>query len=140
MLKIKHVPEQLFDMAAFPIIMTLMLTYLFGGALAGSTGEYPQFFLPGIMVTSVIMITMYTGVGLNTDIEKGFLGGSGSTNTVSLLTVTGGAVDGRRSYDPAAPQHTAATVRLLVAGPSADRRVALSASSVNRGPLRPSWR
>jgi ABC-2 type transport system permease protein len=71
MLKIKHVPEQLFDVTAFPIIMTLMFTYLFGGALAGSTGEYLQFFLPGVMVTSVVMITMYTGVGLNTDIEKG---------------------------------------------------------------------
>jgi ABC-2 type transport system permease protein len=70
-LKIKHVPEQLFDVTAFPIIMTLMFTYLFGGALAGSTDEYLQFFLPGIMVTSVVMITMYTGVGLNTDIEKG---------------------------------------------------------------------
>jgi ABC-2 type transport system permease protein len=71
MLKIKHVPEQLFDVTAFPIIMTLMFTYLFGGALAGSTTEYLQFLLPGIMVTSVVMITMYTGVGLNTDIEKG---------------------------------------------------------------------
>jgi len=71
MLKIKHVPEQLFDVTAFPIIMTLMFTYLFGGALAGSPGAYLQFFLPGIMVTSVVMITMYTGVGLNTDIEKG---------------------------------------------------------------------
>lgn len=71
LLKIKHVPEQLFDVTAFPIIMTLMFTYLFGGALAGSTTEYLQFFLPGIMVTSVVMITMYTGTGLNTDIEKG---------------------------------------------------------------------
>jgi ABC-2 type transport system permease protein len=71
MLRIKHVPEQLFDVTAFPIIMTLMFTYLFGGALAGSTREYLQFLLPGIMVTSVLMITMYTGVGLNTDIEKG---------------------------------------------------------------------
>ncbi len=71
MLKIKHVPEQLFDVTAFPLIMTLMFTYLFGGALAGSATEYLQFLLPGIMVTSVVMITMYTGVGLNTDIEKG---------------------------------------------------------------------
>jgi ABC-2 type transport system permease protein len=70
-LKIKHVPEQLFDVTAFPIIMVLMFTYLFGGALAGSTDEYVQFLLPGIMVTSVVMITMYTGVGVNTDIEKG---------------------------------------------------------------------
>ena len=71
MLKIKHVPEQLFDVTAFPTIMTLLFTYLFGGALAGSTGQYLQFLLPGIMVTSVVMITMYTGVGINTDITKG---------------------------------------------------------------------
>ena len=33
--------------------------------------DYLQFFLPGILVSSIAMITMYTGVGLNTDIEKG---------------------------------------------------------------------
>ncbi|MFI9170666.1 ABC transporter permease [Streptomyces lincolnensis] len=70
-LKIKHVPEQLFDVTAFPIMMVLMYTYLFGGALAGSPKEYIQFLLPGIMVMSVVMITMYTGVSVNTDIEKG---------------------------------------------------------------------
>ena len=71
MLKIKHVPEQLFDVTAFPIMMVLMYTYLFGGALAGSPQEYIQFLLPGILVMSVVMITMYTGVSVNTDIEKG---------------------------------------------------------------------
>lgn len=70
-LKIKHVPEQLFDVTAFPLMMTLLFTYLFGGALAGSPTEYLQFLLPGIMVTSVVMITMYTGMEVNKDIEKG---------------------------------------------------------------------
>lgn len=70
-LKIKHVPEQLFDVTAFPIMMVLMYTYLFGGALAGSTTDYLQFVLPGILVMSVVMITMYTGISVNTDIEKG---------------------------------------------------------------------
>ena len=36
MLKIKHVPMQLFDVTAFPIMFVLLYTYLFGGALAGS--------------------------------------------------------------------------------------------------------
>ncbi|MFE5186745.1 ABC transporter permease [Streptomyces sp. NPDC056628] len=70
-LKIKHVPEQLFDVTAFPIMLVLMYTYLFGGALAGSPTAYIQFLLPGILVMSVVMITMYTGVSVNTDIEKG---------------------------------------------------------------------
>jgi ABC-2 type transport system permease protein len=71
LLKIKHVPEQLFDVTAFPIMFTLMFTYLFGGALAGSTREYLQFLLPGILAQTVVFITMYTGVTLNTDIQKG---------------------------------------------------------------------
>jgi ABC-2 type transport system permease protein len=71
MLKIKHVPFQLFDVTAFPLMMTLMFTYLFGGALAGSPREYVQFLLPGIVVQTIIFITVYTGVGLNSDISKG---------------------------------------------------------------------
>ena len=71
MLKITHVPMQLFDVTAFPIMFTLLFTYLFGGALAGSPGEYLQYLLPGILVMTVTMITMYTGMALNTDITKG---------------------------------------------------------------------
>jgi ABC-2 type transport system permease protein len=52
-------------------MFTLMFTYLFGGALAGSTQEYIQFLLPGILVQTVIFITIYTGMGLNADISKG---------------------------------------------------------------------
>jgi ABC-2 type transport system permease protein len=71
MLKIKHVPFQLFDVTAFPLMMTLMFTYLFGGALAGSPREYIQYLLPGMVVQAIVFITVYTGVGLNTDISKG---------------------------------------------------------------------
>jgi ABC-2 type transport system permease protein len=71
MLKIKHVPEQLFDVTAFPIMFLLMFTYLFGGALAGSPSVYLQEVLPGILVMTVTFITMYTGLTLNRDIEKG---------------------------------------------------------------------
>ncbi|MCK9928082.1 ABC transporter permease [Frankia sp. Mgl5] len=71
LLKIRHVPEQLFDVTVFPIMLTLMFTYLFGGAFAGSTQEYVQFLLPGILVQAIAMITVYTGVTVNTDITKG---------------------------------------------------------------------
>jgi ABC-2 type transport system permease protein len=71
MLKIKHVPEQLFDVTAFPIMFLLMFTYLFGGAVAGSTGAYLQQVLPGILVMTVTWITMYTGLTLNRDIQRG---------------------------------------------------------------------
>lgn len=71
MLKIKHVPMQLFDVTMFPIMFVLLFTYLFGGALADSPREYLQDLLPGILVMTVTMITMYTGMALNTDIGKG---------------------------------------------------------------------
>ena len=71
LLKIRHVPEQLFDVIAIPVVFTLMFTYLFGGALAGSTHRYLQFILPGTLVMAVLLVSMYAGVGLNTDISKG---------------------------------------------------------------------
>jgi len=70
-LKIKHVPFQLFDVTVFPIMMTLMFTFLFGGALAGSIEAYVQYLLPGIIVQTLVFVTVYTGVGLNGDIAKG---------------------------------------------------------------------
>jgi daunorubicin/doxorubicin transport system permease protein len=71
MLKIKHVPFQLFDVTVTPIMFTLLFTYIFGGALAGTPREYIQYLLPGVLVQTVVFITVYTGVGLNTDIHKG---------------------------------------------------------------------
>lgn len=71
MLKIKHVPEQLLDVTITPVMFLLMFTYLFGGAIAGSTGEYLDYVLPGLLVMSVVFTTVYSGVSLNTDLTKG---------------------------------------------------------------------
>ena len=70
-LKVKHVPEQVADVIGIPVIFTLMFTYLFGGALAGSTHAYLQFLLPGTLVMAAVLLTVYTGVTLSTDIATG---------------------------------------------------------------------
>jgi ABC-2 type transport system permease protein len=70
-LKFKHVPEQLFDLVMTPIMFTLLFTFVFGGALAGSPSEYLQFFLPGILVQTVVFNSVYSGMGLSTDLDKG---------------------------------------------------------------------
>ncbi|MFF6905491.1 ABC transporter permease [Streptomyces sp. NPDC012389] len=67
----KHFPVQLIDIVLMPLIFLLMFTYLFGGAFADSTEEYLQFYLPGVAVQAVVMMTVYTGTSLNTDIHKG---------------------------------------------------------------------
>jgi ABC-2 type transport system permease protein len=71
MLKIKHVPEQLLDVTITPVLFLLMFTYLFGGAVAGSTSEYLNYLLPGVLVQSVLFTCVYSGVALNTDVTKG---------------------------------------------------------------------
>jgi ABC-2 type transporter len=71
LLKIKHVPEQLFDVTMFPIMFTLLFTFLFGNALAGSTSAYAEFAIPGVLVQTVAFLTVYTGIALNADIAKG---------------------------------------------------------------------
>ena len=58
LLKIKHVPEQLFDVTVSPIIFTLMFTYLFGSALAGDVQTYLHFLLPGILEHAVLITTI----------------------------------------------------------------------------------
>ncbi|MEK6986039.1 MAG: ABC transporter permease [Candidatus Thermoplasmatota archaeon] len=72
MLKIKHVPFQLFDVTVMPIMFTLLFTSMFSGALEAAVGgDYIRYLLPGILVQTIIFITVYTGVGLNSDIHKG---------------------------------------------------------------------
>jgi ABC-2 type transport system permease protein len=70
-LKFKHVPEQLFDLVMTPIMFTLLFTFVFGGALAGSPDEYLQYFVPGILVQTVMFNAVYSGMGLSTDLGKG---------------------------------------------------------------------
>jgi ABC-2 type transport system permease protein len=71
MLKVKHVPEQLLDVTITPVMFVLMFTYLFGGAIEGSTGDYLDYILPGVLVMSVLFTTVYSGIALNTDLTKG---------------------------------------------------------------------
>jgi ABC-2 type transport system permease protein len=70
-LKFRHLPEQLFDLVMTPIMFTLLFTFVFGGALAGSPAQYLQFFLPGILVQTVVFNAVYSGMNLSTDLGQG---------------------------------------------------------------------
>jgi daunorubicin resistance ABC transporter ATP-binding subunit len=71
LIKIKHIPEQFMDVLITPIMFTFMFTYLFGGALAGSTKAYLQFFIPGVLVQTLTFNAMYAGININNDLSKG---------------------------------------------------------------------
>ncbi|MGV9792223.1 ABC transporter permease [Gordonia sp. NPDC003422] len=70
-LKIRHNPEQLFDVTLQPIIFTLMFTYIFGGAISGNVHDYLPVIIPGILVQTVITTSIVTGTQLREDMDKG---------------------------------------------------------------------
>jgi oleandomycin transport system permease protein len=71
LVQIKHNPTELVDFSIQPIMFLLLFTYVFGGAIAGSTGDYLTFALPGLIVQNALFGTLNTGLGLNTDLTKG---------------------------------------------------------------------
>ncbi|MFF0154781.1 ABC transporter permease [Micromonospora sp. NPDC005203] len=71
LVQIKHNPMELLDLSIQPVMFVLLFTYVFGTAIAGSSGEYLTFMLPGIMVQNALFATMTTGFGLNNDLTKG---------------------------------------------------------------------
>jgi oleandomycin transport system permease protein len=71
LVQIRHNPWELSDFSIQPIMFVLLFTYVFGGAIAGSPGDYLTFALPGIIVMNMLFVTMYVGTGLNTDLTKG---------------------------------------------------------------------
>ncbi len=70
-LKIKHEPKQLTDVIAIPVVFTVLFTYIFGGAISGSPGNYLKILLPGTLSLSVALVTMYGGARLAKDVTTG---------------------------------------------------------------------
>lgn len=74
LLSIKADPEELADVTIFPLLMTVLFTYVFGGAMKGSvSGDYLQFLVPGILAQMLTFGTMYTGLKLANDFTKGVI-------------------------------------------------------------------
>ncbi|CAJ64161.1 Putative ABC-transporter transmembrane component; putative membrane protein [Frankia alni ACN14a] len=71
LVQVRHNPMELLDFSVQPLMFLLLFTYVFGGAISGSTGDYLTFALPGIIVQNTLFTTLNTGTGLNTDLTKG---------------------------------------------------------------------
>ncbi|MET4609117.1 ABC-2 type transport system permease protein [Rhodococcus sp. PvR044] len=71
LIKLKHNPEQLFDVVIQPLIFTVMFTYIFGGAISGDVKSYLPIIIPGILVQTVITASIVTGTQLREDMDKG---------------------------------------------------------------------
>jgi oleandomycin transport system permease protein len=71
LIKTMRTPEQLIDVTIQPALFMIIFVYIFGGAISGSTHDYLQFVMPGILAQTIAMGAISIGVNLNTDIEKG---------------------------------------------------------------------
>lgn len=71
LLRFRHNPHSLIDISAQPIMLLLLVTYVFGGQLGQSTHAYLQFVVPGLIAQNAVFAAMRTAVGLNADITKG---------------------------------------------------------------------
>ncbi len=71
LIKMYRTPEALIDVTLQPIIFLLLFTYIFGGAIGGSSADYLQFLLPGLLAQSIAQAGVSLGQNLNADIEKG---------------------------------------------------------------------
>ncbi|MFE3192118.1 ABC transporter permease [Nocardia sp. NPDC059240] len=70
-LKIKHNPEQLFDVTVQPILFTALFAGIFGGAIAHSVSGYLPILIPGLLVQTVVLTSVVTGTQMREDMDKG---------------------------------------------------------------------
>jgi ABC transporter DrrB family efflux protein len=73
LLHIKSDPEQLVGMTIQPLMFLVLFVYVFGGAIAGSSRQYLQFALPGILVQSVAFLPFTTAIAINVDFQRGVI-------------------------------------------------------------------
>jgi ABC-2 type transport system permease protein/oleandomycin transport system permease protein len=91
LLHIKSDPEQLVGMTIQPLMFLVLFVYVFGGAIAGSSREYLQFALPGILVQGVAFTGFQTALGLNVDFKRGVIDRFRSL-PISRSAVVGGRI------------------------------------------------
>src|SRR5829696_3271336 len=73
LLQVRSNPQLLIFVLVQPILFVLLFVYVFGGAISGSSRQYVQYVIPGIIVQTVVFATAMTGIGLNEDLAKGII-------------------------------------------------------------------
>lgn len=71
LLKVKHSPEKLFDVTVMPIIMVIVFSQLFSGAIMGNVKAYLPLVVPGILIQTLVMASGAAGTQLREDLDKG---------------------------------------------------------------------
>jgi len=74
LLRYVRVPTLLMFSTIQPVMLLLLFTYVFGGAIRLPPGlEYIDFVMPGILVQTAVFGSVQTGIGLAEDLSKGVI-------------------------------------------------------------------
>jgi oleandomycin transport system permease protein len=71
LVQLKSNPGELAGFIIQPLVFIVLFVYVFGGAIAGTSGSYLQYVLPGLIAQSGVFSIMATGAGLNQDMTNG---------------------------------------------------------------------
>jgi ABC transporter DrrB family efflux protein len=73
LLHIPRNPELLLDVTISPIMFVLLFRYVFGGAIAVEGTTYVNYLMAGIFVQTLVFATLWSGVFLQQDLQKGLI-------------------------------------------------------------------
>ena len=67
-------PETLMSTIAGPVMFLFLFNYVFGGAIgAGRDFNYIDYLVPGVLIQNNLFTVMNTGIGIASDLQKGFV-------------------------------------------------------------------
>jgi ABC-2 type transport system permease protein len=71
LVKMLRNPEQLVDVTAMPVLLTMMFGFMFAGAVSGGRASYLPNLIPGVIAMTTITACVAAGVQLREDMDKG---------------------------------------------------------------------
>ena len=71
---IRHDPEQLTNVTVQPVLIVLLMTFLFGGAIrTGTPGSYIDYVMPGILMVTAAFAAVTTTISVAADMGEGVI-------------------------------------------------------------------
>jgi ABC-2 type transport system permease protein len=90
--RIRRIPDELVTSAIQPIIFVVLFRYILGGAIAVHGTTYINYLMAGIMVQSVIFGSIFSGIGIATDLQLGLVDRFRSLPMAKSAVLTGRTV------------------------------------------------
>lgn len=71
---IRHDPEQLANVTLTPVLLVVLMNFVFGGAIStGIHGSYINFFMPGIFIATAAFAAVTTTISVAADMHEGVI-------------------------------------------------------------------